>query len=98
MRTNSHEHCSARRQAEETLSEAATPLGEVLLTDRDLASATGIKRSTWQKWRVTGRGPLYLRIGSACRYRRSDVLRFLQESEQNSTSGYRGGPDTAGAA
>ena len=39
-----------------------------------------------EKKRVTGNGPRYAKIGSLCRYRRSDVLAWVEKQSRNSTS------------
>jgi predicted DNA-binding transcriptional regulator AlpA len=54
-----------------------TPI-DPLLDDRDLERLTGGKRSTWQKRRLTGDGPPFIRIGGRLvRYRRSEVEAWL---------------------
>jgi predicted DNA-binding transcriptional regulator AlpA len=45
-----------------------------LLTDFDLEKLTG---SSWQKARLTGDGPKFLRLGRLVRYRASDVAAWL---------------------
>ena len=48
-----------------------------LLTDFDLERVTGRARSSWQKARLTGDGPPFIRLGRLVRYRRSDVELWL---------------------
>jgi predicted DNA-binding transcriptional regulator AlpA len=48
-----------------------------LLTDFDLERLTGRARSSWQKARLTGDGPKFLRLGRLVRYRASDVAAWL---------------------
>jgi predicted DNA-binding transcriptional regulator AlpA len=48
-----------------------------LLDDRDLERLTGSKRSTWQKRRLSGDGPPFIRLGRLVRYRRSEVEAWL---------------------
>jgi predicted DNA-binding transcriptional regulator AlpA len=48
-----------------------------LLTDFDLERLTGRARSSWQKARLTGEGPNFLRLGRLVRYRASDVAAWL---------------------
>jgi predicted DNA-binding transcriptional regulator AlpA len=50
---------------------------EQLLDDHELESITGRARSTWQKARLTGDGPPFIRLGRLVRYRRSDVEKWL---------------------
>jgi predicted DNA-binding transcriptional regulator AlpA len=48
-----------------------------LLTDFDLERVTGRARSSWQKARLTGGGPPFIRLGRLVRYRQSDVEGWL---------------------
>jgi predicted DNA-binding transcriptional regulator AlpA len=48
-----------------------------LLTDFDLERVTGRARSSWQKARLTGDGPPFIRLGRLVRYRQSDVEGWL---------------------
>ena len=50
---------------------------EPLLDDRDLEEITGKARSSWQKARLTGDGPPFIRLGRLVRYRRGDVESWL---------------------
>jgi predicted DNA-binding transcriptional regulator AlpA len=52
---------------------------EILLTDRDLEERTGVKVSTWQKRRIFGGGPPFVRMGRMVRYRRSDFEAWIAE-------------------
>jgi predicted DNA-binding transcriptional regulator AlpA len=51
--------------------------GETLLSDLDLEELTGVKQSTWQKKRIFGGGPPFIRLGRMVRYRRSEVEAWL---------------------
>ena len=59
---------------------------ETLLSDRDLERITGRARSSWQKDRLTGRGPRFVRLGRLVRYRRSDLEQWLDAQTRTSTS------------
>jgi predicted DNA-binding transcriptional regulator AlpA len=48
-----------------------------LLTDFDLEKLTGRARSSWQKARLTGDGPPFIRLGRLVRYRQSDFNAWL---------------------
>jgi predicted DNA-binding transcriptional regulator AlpA len=48
-----------------------------LLDDRELERRTGRKRSTWQKKRLTGDGPPFIRLGRLVRYRQSEFEAWL---------------------
>jgi predicted DNA-binding transcriptional regulator AlpA len=61
---------------------------EPLLDDHELERITGRARSTWQKARLTGDGPPFIRLGRLVRYRRCDVERWLAaHASFKSTSG-----------
>jgi predicted DNA-binding transcriptional regulator AlpA len=64
-----------------------------LLDDRDLERLTGGKRSTWQKRRLSGNGPPFIKLGRLVRYRQSEFEAWLAAiPSQQSTS------DTGAAA
>jgi predicted DNA-binding transcriptional regulator AlpA len=46
----------------------------------------GIKTQTAAKWRCTGEGPRFTRVGSAVRYKRSAVEQWLASRTGTSTS------------
>ena len=48
-----------------------------LITDFDLEQLTKRARSTWQKARLTGTGPPFVRLGRLVRYRASEVEAWL---------------------
>jgi hypothetical protein len=48
-----------------------------LLSDYDLERRTGRARSTWQKDRLAGNGPPFIRVGRLVRYRQSDFEAWL---------------------
>jgi len=52
-----------------------------VLTTKQAAEMLGIKPGTLEIWRVQGRSPRYLKIGHAVRYRKSDILEFLEKCE-----------------
>ena len=57
-----------------------------LLSDYDLERLTGRSRSCWQKDRLSGRGPMFVRLGRLVRYRRSDYEAWLEAQARTSTS------------
>ena len=59
---------------------------EILYSDRDLERLTGRARSSWQKDRLSGRGPKFIRLGRLVRYRRRDVESWLDARTRTSTS------------
>ena len=59
------------------LSSEASALIDLFLTDFDLERLTKRARSTWQKARLTGTGPPFVRLGRLVRYRPSDFEAWL---------------------
>ena len=49
-----------------------------LLTESETAELLGISERTLQAWRVHGGGPAFVRIGRTIRYRRQDVLDWIE--------------------
>ena len=58
-----------------------------LLMDTDVAVLTGASISSVRKWRLQGRGPRFLRLGGAIRYRESDVLDYVTSGKLYSETG-----------
>ncbi len=57
------------------------------LFDTDaVASYTGLSPVTLRKWRMTGAGPRFLRLGRAVRYRKAAVDAFLAGREFSTTT------------
>lgn len=56
----------------------------------DAAALLGISPETLRGWRLTGRGPRYVKLGggktSRIRYRRSAIEAFLDDHTRSSTS------------
>ena len=65
-----------------TYHEAPLP---TLLTSRDVAALLGLKDRTIDMMRVTGKGPVFLKIGRLVRYRLSDVETWLAQQVRTST-------------
>jgi len=67
--------------------------GEVdpLLTVHETAALLRCSVHSLNKWRLTGSGPRFVRVGSRVRYRRSAIADFIEKSTRVSTS------DTGGA-
>ena len=51
---------------------------EKLLTTKELPQLTGLSESFFEKGRIYGYGPAFIRIGGRCFYRRSDVDAWMQ--------------------
>lgn len=51
---------------------------DVLMTESELGQLTQRPRKTLQRWRLSGEGPPYIKLGRSVRYRRADVLAWLE--------------------
>jgi predicted DNA-binding transcriptional regulator AlpA len=51
---------------------------EPLLNERDVARITGMSLGSVRRWRLLGRGPKFIKLNSACRYKREDVSAWLE--------------------
>jgi hypothetical protein len=66
--------------------------GEHLLDVEDVARLLKISVSILCKWRLLGKGPAFVRIGAAVRYRPADVQAFIDEGARGSISEERPPP------
>jgi predicted DNA-binding transcriptional regulator AlpA len=57
-----------------------------LLTQRQCAEALGLSERTLERFRVSGVGPKFVRMGKSVRYRLSDVEVWLASRVVGSTS------------
>jgi predicted DNA-binding transcriptional regulator AlpA len=57
-----------------------------LLTQRQAAAALCLSERTLERFRVSGFGPRFLRLGKSIRYRPADVERWLARRVVGSTS------------
>lgn len=69
----------------------APPLSQLdpalLLTEKQAAPPLGVKIRTLQEWRMTGRGPAFVRLSArAIRYRVGDLLAFMEARVKSSTA------------
>lgn len=62
---------------------------KTLLTTENAAEYLDLKKQTLEIWRVYGKGPKFLKIGRSVRYRKADLDTYLENSVQQSTSGYK---------
>jgi predicted DNA-binding transcriptional regulator AlpA len=53
-------------------------LKQELLSDVELAALLGITTAVLRKWRVQGKGPKWIKLGSLVRYRLSDAYAFVE--------------------
>jgi excisionase family DNA binding protein len=57
-----------------------------LLTTDQLAALCGLSPRTLEKLRVTGGGPIFIRLGRAIRYRREDIEAWIRGHSRRNTS------------
>ena len=58
-----------------------------LLLDTEVAEILGASISSVRKWRLQGRGPRFVRLGGAVRYRESDVLEYVESGRLYTETG-----------
>jgi predicted DNA-binding transcriptional regulator AlpA len=58
-----------------------------LLTEHDVARITGLSVASVRRWRLFHRGPRYLKLGSAVRYRTEDIQAWLESRPSGGTGG-----------
>jgi predicted site-specific integrase-resolvase len=68
------------------------------LTQKDLARRWTISHRTLERWRWTGQGPAYMKIGGRVAYRLEDVEAYEAEQTRQATPGMRRGPSDGVAA
>jgi len=68
-----------------------------LVNEHDAARALGLSVRTIQKWRVSGAGPPFRKLGAAVRYDVDDLEAFLAARRRISTSD-NGDRETSGEA
>ncbi|PCI52879.1 MAG: hypothetical protein COB36_14145 [Alphaproteobacteria bacterium] len=60
----------------------------MLLTVEQAAMYLGLARSTLNKWRCHGGGPVFIKMGRSVRYRQADLEIFMSNGAATSTSSY----------
>jgi excisionase family DNA binding protein len=50
-----------------------------LLTEQELAKRLNVSLASVRRWRINGRGPLFVKVGALVRYRPEDVDAWLGE-------------------
>ena len=65
---------------------------EQILTSIEAANYLAMEPSTLASWRVSGRGPTFIKLGKrAVRYRLTDLEIFIQENRHDHTASYAKG-------
>lgn len=67
-------------------SAAAVPDPDAAMGEDDSAAFLGVSTRTLQRWRATGDGPRFSRLGGRVVYKRRELVRFLDENSFASTS------------
>jgi len=58
----------------------------IFLTTQQASEYLGLAVSTLNKWRVYGKGPKFIKLGRAVRYRLDDLTAFTSACSRSSTS------------
>lgn len=58
-----------------------------LLEIEEVAALLHVSRSLLAKWRMTGRGPRFMKVGRRILYECGEVSRWLEAQERSSTLG-----------
>jgi predicted DNA-binding transcriptional regulator AlpA len=61
-----------------------------LLNTPDAAQFLDLRPGTLEVWRTYGKGPKFVKIGRAVKYRLQDLEDYLDQAVRNSTSEYHG--------
>lgn len=59
---------------------------EELINEQTAAEALAVAVRTLQWWRIRGGGPKFVKLGRAVRYRRADLMDWIDENTRRSTS------------
>jgi predicted DNA-binding transcriptional regulator AlpA len=60
-----------------------------LLTETEAAAKLGLEPTTLRRWRWSGDGPVFRKLGSAVRYHPEDLQAFIEAAARRSTSDVR---------
>jgi predicted DNA-binding transcriptional regulator AlpA len=71
---------------ERDVASSRVPVLDGLLTPPALAGQLDVTERTLSEWRITGRGPAFIRLGKTVRYRSAAVEAWLLSQEHRSTS------------
>ena len=57
-----------------------------LLNETEAARILAMQVTTLRRWRWAGKGPRFIKIGSAVRYDQGDLAAFIEDGRRTSTS------------
>lgn len=60
-----------------------------LLTELELAKRLNVSLASVRRWRINGRGPLFVKVGTLVRYRPEDVEMWLGELASGASDSFR---------
>ncbi|MDQ8027175.1 MAG: helix-turn-helix domain-containing protein [Brevundimonas sp.] len=58
----------------------------IVLTNKEAARKLGVSHRTLEDWRLTNRGPRFVKLGRLVRYRLSDLHDFMDRNSFMSTA------------
>lgn len=58
----------------------------IVLTNKEAARKLGISHRTLEDWRLTNRGPRFVKLGRLVRYRLPDLLDFMDRNSFMNTA------------
>jgi excisionase family DNA binding protein len=64
---------------------ARTADDKVLYTPDEAAAFLNSNRRTLERWRTTGTGPRFVKVGRRVHYRREALLAFIEQQERSHT-------------
>lgn len=62
-----------------------------LLNENDVALQLSVTKAALRRWRLEGRGPRFLKLGSLVRYQQNDISAWLQTCPVGGGDHKRGG-------
>jgi predicted DNA-binding transcriptional regulator AlpA len=63
--------------ASSVISQTNDIAAERLMNDTEVARFLNLSTACIRKWRLTGEGPVHVRLGNRIRYKRESVLHFI---------------------
>lgn len=60
-----------------------------LLTEQELAKQLSVSLASVRRWRINGRGPLFVKVGASVRYRPEEVEAWLGELPTGGSDSFR---------